>query len=202
MRQSLSLFCSGTGCLTHPVLPLSGGELETLKSHQAIRNRSKRAESPKREWSNLCWSSPHRTCLDENRRICRRFSESSQTKHKERSPMSWHASSWASWYSEARLANRLVMFVIAHHVSDEEGEAHPSIDTICKETRLGRSTVVEAIYKLAEMGELAIRRGGKFRGDSNSYTLPKFNLWVQNVAPKGSVKRPVMRTRWVQSSPP
>jgi hypothetical protein len=104
--------------------------------------------------------------------------------------MSWQASTWASWYSESRLSDRLVMFVIAHHVSDEEGEAHPSIKTICKETRLGRSTVVESIYSLARVGELTIVRGGKFRGDSNSYTLPKFNLWVQSLAPKESVKSP------------
>ena len=105
--------------------------------------------------------------------------------------MSWHASSWASWYSESRLSDRLVMLIVAHHVSDDEGEAHPSIDTICRETRLGRSTVVESIYSLARMGELTITRGGRFRGDSNSYTLPKFNLWVQSLNPKASVKGPV-----------
>lgn len=115
--------------------------------------------------------------------------------------MSWHASSWASWYSEARLSDRLVIFVIAHHASDDVGESHPSIDTICRETRLGRSTVVESIYRLAKMGELAIRRGGRFRGDSNSYTLPKFDLWVQNTAPKAVSEASRKGLLRVQSSP-
>jgi hypothetical protein len=117
--------------------------------------------------------------------------------------MSWHASSWASWYSEARLSDRLVMFVIAHHVSDE-GEAHPSIETICKETRLGRSTVIDCIYSLARIGELAIKRGGQFRGNSNSYTLPKFNLWVQSLNPKDGDtvrKQSDKRLLRVQSTP-
>jgi hypothetical protein len=111
--------------------------------------------------------------------------------------MSWHASSWASWYSESRLSDRLVIFVIAHHVSDE-GEARISINTICKETRLGRSTAIDSIYSLVRMGELAVRRGGKFRGDSNSYSLPKFNLWVQSVAPKAKPKESDKRLLRVQ----
>lgn len=84
--------------------------------------------------------------------------------------MSIQAVGWVLDDSEATNADRLVLIAIANHIGPT-GWAWPCIDTISRESRLGRRTVFRAIDALEEMGELTIlRRPGK----SNLYGLARY----------------------------
>jgi hypothetical protein len=86
-------------------------------------------------------------------------------------------------FSESRLTARLVLLVIAHHVSTGNGEAWPSISTIAREARCSKSSVRSAIKGLTLTGELGIASGALGRGKSRHYRLPKFNECSQNLDP-------------------
>lgn len=87
--------------------------------------------------------------------------------------MSFHHVSAAMKLSEEKGSARLVLFVLAHHASDQH-EAFPSIATICEEARVSRSTALDTLAKLVKSG--AIERVGphpdpRFKG-TVIYRLP------------------------------
>ncbi|MHB8499705.1 MAG: helix-turn-helix domain-containing protein [Candidatus Acidiferrales bacterium] len=87
-------------------------------------------------------------------------------------------------YSEARLADRLVMLAIAHRISNDSGEAWPSISTIARETKLSKRSVQYSIRNLEKTGELEVVTGDESRRE-NKYRMPKFVVWVQSLHPQG-----------------
>jgi hypothetical protein len=83
--------------------------------------------------------------------------------------MSIQAMAWVLDFSEARLADRLVLLSIANHMNSE-GTAWPSIPRIAREARLTERQVYRSIRNLKNLGELAVIGGGL--GRSNRYRLP------------------------------
>ena len=90
--------------------------------------------------------------------------------------MSHQATTWVMEFSESRLADRLVLGAIAHRVSNDNGEAFPSVGTIAREARLSESSVHASLRRLKRMGELEIDMGGSQYG-TNVYRMPKFLSW-------------------------
>jgi helix-turn-helix protein len=72
--------------------------------------------------------------------------------------------------SEATGVARMVLIVLANHESDHDGESFsfPSIDTIAREARCSRRTVIGALVTLADLGELVVERNAGPRG-TNRY---------------------------------
>lgn len=82
--------------------------------------------------------------------------------------MSIQAVAWVLDWSEATLADRLVLIVIASHADGLGMNAWPAIDRIAAEARVDRSTVFRSIERLEARGELAVlRRPGR----SNYYGI-------------------------------
>lgn len=75
-------------------------------------------------------------------------------------------------YSRARLADRLVLFVIVSHLDwrDVRKPAWPSVRTIAQEAGLSERQVRASIAKLEAMGELEIERSAGMHG-VNRYRL-------------------------------
>lgn len=99
--------------------------------------------------------------------------------------LSHQATAWLLWFSESRLADRLVLNVIAYHVSNDTGDAWPSIATIVEESALSERQVYDSIKVLTAMGELLVRDEPSERG-TNRYHMPKFFAWLQEVHPAKS----------------
>jgi hypothetical protein len=70
---------------------------------------------------------------------------------------------------------------IAHRISNDSGEAWPSIDTLAHEAKLSRSAVKVAIQNLIKMGELEITRGGNGAKDTHTYRFPHFLVWMEDL---------------------
>ena len=90
-------------------------------------------------------------------------------------------------FSQSRLADRLVLGAIAHRISNNSGEAWPSIATIAREANLSERSVHYSIRALSAMGELEISQG-KTRMGTNTYRMPRFLAWVQTLHPGGRVQ--------------
>lgn len=98
--------------------------------------------------------------------------------------MSTQATTWVLEFSEARGADRLVMIAIAHRVSNDDGQAFPSVARIAREANLSERAVHYSIEALVKSGELEVQLNASKYG-TNIYRLPKFNLWVQTLHPPG-----------------
>lgn len=85
-------------------------------------------------------------------------------------------------FSESRLADRLVIGAIAHRVSNDDGDAWPSIKRIMHESRLSERQIYDSIKSLCLLGELIVREDPSERG-TNRYNLPKFFSWMQSLHP-------------------
>jgi hypothetical protein len=88
-------------------------------------------------------------------------------------------------FSESRLADRLVLGAIAHRVSNDSGEAYPSVPTIAREANVSESTVYESLQNLFELGELEWEKAASPLG-TNLYRLPKFKAWMETLHPPKS----------------
>ena len=99
--------------------------------------------------------------------------------------MSHQATTWVMEFSESRLADRLVLGAIAHRVSNDSGEAYPSIPTIAREANVSESTVYESLEKLKLIGELEWEKAASPLG-TNLYRLPKFRAWMETLHPPKS----------------
>jgi len=86
------------------------------------------------------------------------------------SEMSFQAMAWAV-RQKAPTKPKFVLLMLANY-ADENGRAWPALGTLCRETGIGRSTMIECLKKLVELGliEKAERHKGNLR-ISNVYTL-------------------------------
>lgn len=76
--------------------------------------------------------------------------------------MSIQAVGWVFDWSEATLADRLVLLAIANHADARGMNAWPSIEKIADEAKVDRATVFRAITALEQLGELTVlRRPGR-----------------------------------------
>jgi hypothetical protein len=87
-------------------------------------------------------------------------------------------------FSKSKLADRLVLGAIAHRVSNDNGEAFPSIATISREANVSEMSAHRAITSLQEMGELTVNRQSSPLG-TNVYRLPNFMEWTASLHPEG-----------------
>lgn len=85
-------------------------------------------------------------------------------------------------FSESRLSDRLVILAIAHRVSNDDGQAFPSVKTIAKEANVSEMAVHYSLKALVGLGELQVQEG-KSKLGTNIYRLPKFLAWVQSLHP-------------------
>lgn len=86
--------------------------------------------------------------------------------------MSIFVQAWVYSYSEATLADRLVLLAIADEADDDGTNAYPSQDRIAHKTRLSRSTVKRCVASLEAAGELLVTRPESTgRGRFNRYTV-------------------------------
>jgi hypothetical protein len=99
--------------------------------------------------------------------------------------VSHQATTWVMEFSESKLAARLVLGAIAHRVSNDNGEAYPSIPTIAREANVSESTAYQALLKLVEIGELELETAASPLG-TNVYRLPKFRAWMETLHPPKS----------------
>lgn len=90
--------------------------------------------------------------------------------------------SWVFEFSESRGTDRLVLLAIAHRVSNDDGEAFPSVKRISTEANISERAVHYSIQALARSGEIAVKLNAS-RYKTNVYCLPKFNAWVQTLHP-------------------
>jgi hypothetical protein len=92
--------------------------------------------------------------------------------------MSYQATTWVMEFSESRLADRLVLGAIAHRVSNDNGEAFPSVETIAREANVSESSVHASLKSLKRLGELEIDIAASQYG-TNVYRMPKFKAWME-----------------------
>lgn len=92
-------------------------------------------------------------------------------------------------FSESRLADRLVLGAIAHRISNDDGEAFPSIKTIGREANVSERQVYDSISTLTLMGELMVREEASKLG-TNTYFMPKFFDWYDSLHPAKSAPPP------------
>lgn len=104
--------------------------------------------------------------------------------------MSVKVMNWVFEHSRTdHAADRLVLLTIADRANDEGSEAWPSVDTLCRKTRLSKSTVLRSIARLEELGELEVERE---EGLSNRYTvnmrpyLPMEHQSQTDTSPRGN----------------
>jgi hypothetical protein len=85
-------------------------------------------------------------------------------------------------FSRSRLSDRLVMLSIAHHVSNDNGEAFPSVATIARECNISESQVHASLKNNRKTGELDFSVAASKYG-TNIYRLPKFLDWFETIHP-------------------
>lgn len=96
--------------------------------------------------------------------------------------MSHQATTWVMEFSKSRLADRLVLLAIAHRVSNDNGEAFPSIARIVRETLLSERQVYTSVASLCALGELEVLEEPSQYG-TNRYRMPLCMEWLQNMHP-------------------
>jgi hypothetical protein len=95
------------------------------------------------------------------------------------------------------------MLAIAHRISNDSGEAWPSINTLAREANISRSMVKIAIRDLVQMGELELTRGGKGPKDTHTFRFPRFLVWIQTLhANKGPRFDPLSAEKGAKHGPP
>lgn len=82
--------------------------------------------------------------------------------------MSVKAQNWVWQHSRAEGNNLLVALAIADRANDEGEDCWPSMETLCRKTRLSRSTVSRCVGSLEALGEVRVDRE---LGKKNSYVL-------------------------------
>lgn len=117
--------------------------------------------------------------------------------------MSHQATTWVMEFSKSKLAARLVLGAIAHRISNDNGEAFPSIARIAKEANVSEAAVHASLKKLQEIGELEVQLAASKHG-TNVYRMPKFLEWHASLHPEegGTKSVPPARkicTRGVQN---
>jgi len=62
--------------------------------------------------------------------------------------------SWVMKHSESKLADRLVLLVLASYASEDFSGAHPSIATICRDANLSERQVTRSLSQLRDSGQI------------------------------------------------
>ena len=88
--------------------------------------------------------------------------------------MSIEAIAWVINYSESERSARLVLISIANNANNEGRESYPSIETLCRNSRLSESSVHAAIKELVKIGELHVEPQAS-RWRTNLYSIPKMH---------------------------
>lgn len=83
--------------------------------------------------------------------------------------MSVAALSWVLEHSDARLADRLVLLVLADHAKSDGTGAWPGIDTIALQARVSRRTAIYSLQSLEAAG--AIVKTGTSRAGTSVWTV-------------------------------
>lgn len=91
--------------------------------------------------------------------------------------LSHQATTWVVEFSESKLANRLVMFVLANRVSNDDGTCCPSIARVSRESKLSDRQVYQSIEELSSSGELFTLEEKHPKYGTNVYHMPKFWAW-------------------------
>ena len=102
--------------------------------------------------------------------------------------MSHQATTWVMEFSESKLASRLVLLAIAHRISNDDGDAWPSVVTIQREANLCERQVFQSIKELVENKELEVREEVSEKG-TNRYHMPKFLAWYKTIQKKQDNKK-------------
>ena len=92
--------------------------------------------------------------------------------------MSMDAYRWALTWDGLTSPEKFVLIIIADHYNEKVHRAWPAIDTLAKQTALGRSTVKRALKRLDDAGLIQIepwRRDGSKRPLNNRYCLPMYD---------------------------
>ena len=87
--------------------------------------------------------------------------------------MSLDAQDWVWQHSESKGTARLVLLAIADKANGEDCSAYAGTTMLVRRTRAARSSVVVAVDKLIESGELAVVEGRKGPKGERVYRLPK-----------------------------
>ena len=77
--------------------------------------------------------------------------------------MSIQAVAWVLDFSEAEGLDRLTLIAIANHFNNEDRESRPSIRRIAQEAHISTNTVMAAVRRLSELGELEVIDPGSHR---------------------------------------
>jgi hypothetical protein len=83
------------------------------------------------------------------------------------------ATKWAWNDSKSSGQTKLVLLAIAAHCN-ADGWAWPKLETIEEAANASRPTVIQAISRLEELGEIVVERGGKGPGSTHRYFLRGF----------------------------
>ena len=104
--------------------------------------------------------------------------------------MSVHVLSWVLRHSEATLADRLVLLVLADHAGEDGAGSYPSIETIAREARIDRRTAQRCLRELEAPPLKAIRREGTTRHGVSVYRVILPSGGRQIAAPGAAGNRP------------
>ncbi|WP_035799891.1 helix-turn-helix domain-containing protein [Kitasatospora mediocidica] len=104
--------------------------------------------------------------------------------------MSHSARDWVWERSRARGTARLVMLSLADHVTGPECLAYGSTTSLAERTGAGRRTVVTAVDRAIELGELEIVRGRTGPRGERVYRLPLAVGWTPGTVPTGGAADP------------
>jgi hypothetical protein len=104
--------------------------------------------------------------------------------------MSHSARDWVWEQSRARGTARLVMLSLADHVTGPECLAYGSTTSLAGRTGAGRRTVVTAVDRAIELGELEIVRGRTGPRGERVYRLPLAVGWTPGTVPPASADEP------------
>lgn len=89
--------------------------------------------------------------------------------------------SWVFKHSEAQLASRLVLLVLADHAKDDGSSSWPSVATIASEARVNERTVQRCLRELADAGH--ITKTGESRTGTSVWTVHMGPGGRQSVTP-------------------
>lgn len=114
--------------------------------------------------------------------------------------MSVHVISWVLKHSEARLADRLVLLVLADHASGDGTDSYPSVATIAHEARISERAVQYSLRKLEKDGHIS--RAGWSLLKTNNYSVLMTgadSAPVSDIAPKPSLANAHRTTSYLRS---
>lgn len=85
--------------------------------------------------------------------------------------MSIQAVAWVLDFSESEGLDRLVLISIANHYNNDDAYARPSMRRIAAEARISTNTVISAVRRLSDLGELEVVDPGTNR-TAAKYAMP------------------------------